>query len=220
MTRRTRSTLAILVALSFASGAVADALLVDLDATQNNLDAPVEVFLDAGTYKVTPVGIADGGAYDAWQPWGDFTTCETPSGCAQTVPTTETGWKNAYDVISDALTAVSVDEVELVPEASEPTGDGLIHDHWIASPSEPDRYHVDDAIVYPTAEDVIATGKSSVFTVSDAGFVGFSIRDGVPEDNLGGLSLEITPVPEPPATPALVAGFGSIVLLERRRRAA
>ena len=91
---------------------------------------------------MTPVAIAGGGAFDCWQPWGE-TTCGNPAGCVQTIPTTFTGWKNSYDVISDALTAVSVNESPLAPAEEEPTGEAFLQDYWLANASVVDRYHVD-----------------------------------------------------------------------------
>jgi len=49
---------------------VANALIVDIDSYINGTENPVIVNLEAGTYDVTPIGIADGGAYNAWNPWG------------------------------------------------------------------------------------------------------------------------------------------------------
>jgi len=162
---------------AFSSPALADTFLIDVDAIQNDTDHPIEVFLEAGSYTVTPVGVTAGRVYDGWQPWGEDTSCETPDGCEQTVPTTETGWKNAYGVISDALTEVSVNGAPLSPLEAEPTDAAGIQDYWLADPAAPHRYHVDDALVL--AADAIATAEPSVFTVSDAGLVGFSIRDSV-----------------------------------------
>jgi len=203
---------------AFSSPALADTFLIDVDAIQNDTDHPIEVFLEAGSYTVTPVGVTAGRVYDGWQPWGDDTSCETPDGCEQTVPTTETGWKNAYDVISDALTEVRVNGAPLTPIEAEPTDAAGIQDYWLADPAAPHRYHVDDALVFPTAADAIATAEPSVFTVSDAGLVGFSIRDIDTQDNLGGVSLEVTPVPEPPETPALAIGFAWLALHGRRHQ--
>lgn len=195
----------------------AEALLIDIDATLHEATiSPLLVFLPAGTYSVTPVGIAGGGAFDAWNPWGN-TTCIQPSGCAMTIPTIFTGWRNAYDVISDAITAVSVNGSPLSPVGAEPGGIAQLQDYWVASGSETDRYHVDDTTVYPTPPDALAGAESSLFTVSADGLVGFAIRNGEPGDNLGGMSLEITLVPEPDTAALLALGLASLGLRRRSR---
>lgn len=43
--------------------------IVDINAKSTSKDNPVSVELDAGTYEVKTIGIADGGDYDAWKPW-------------------------------------------------------------------------------------------------------------------------------------------------------
>jgi len=199
-------------ALAVALGPVAtwaDPIIVDIDATLHNTDDPVFVTLPAGTYTVTPVGIAGGGLYDAWNPWGD-TTCTEPTGCPQTVPTTEIGWKFSYDVLADAFGAVSVDGTPLAPEETEHPGN-----YWVVSASAPDRYHVDNETVYPSAADALASSLASSFTLTAAGPVGFAIRDGDTYDNLEGMSLEV--VPEPSAQLQLSAGAGALFALRRRR---
>lgn len=50
----------------------------------------------AGTYGVTPIGTADGGAYDAWNAWGGLVTDCDASGANCT-----TGWLNNYSLASD-----------------------------------------------------------------------------------------------------------------------
>jgi hypothetical protein len=214
-----RAVLWVLAALSFSAHA-ARAILVDVDAALNNHVNPVEVLLEAGSYSVTPVGIAGGGAFDAFQPWGNDTTCATPSGCAQTLPTSATGWKISYDVMSDALTAVSVSQTPLASLAVEPDGVGIINDYWIASELERDRYHVDDQTVYPSAADALARAESSSFTLSTSGLVGFALRDGFPDDNLEGMSLEVTRLPESSATLLLGSGSAGVLLCSRTRRRA
>ncbi|NLD48845.1 MAG: PEP-CTERM sorting domain-containing protein [Clostridiaceae bacterium] len=49
---------------------VANALIIDINSQANGTANPVVVYFEAGTYDVTPIGIADGGAYNAWNPWG------------------------------------------------------------------------------------------------------------------------------------------------------
>lgn len=43
--------------------------VVDINARSTSKDKPLSIELDAGTYLVKSIGIADGGAYDAWKPW-------------------------------------------------------------------------------------------------------------------------------------------------------
>src|SRR4030095_4563300 len=112
-TRCACAALGALATLALAVRAGADPIRVDVDAAHKNYADPIGVSLEPGECSVTPVGIAGGGAFDAWQPWGDVTSCSEPTGCVQTIPTTVLGWKNSYDVFSDALTAASVSESPL-----------------------------------------------------------------------------------------------------------
>jgi hypothetical protein len=73
----------------------ADAIIVDIDARTNGPASPVQTFLLAGTYTVTPIGTVDGGAFDAWNAWGS-TTCSDPNGCQRTDPSTVRGWLTTY----------------------------------------------------------------------------------------------------------------------------
>lgn len=51
-------------------GAGTKGQIVNVSASQNRyLDNPVVVRLAAGQYDVVPVGVAQGGAYNAWSPW-------------------------------------------------------------------------------------------------------------------------------------------------------
>ena len=58
-----------------------------------------------------------------------------------------------------------------------------------------------------------------MFTVSASGLVGFSIRDDTTSDNLGGISLEITAIPEPSTAGLLALGLTSLALAHRKWRA-
>ena len=216
--RCARAALGILAPLAIAARGTADPIRVDVSATQNNFDTPVWVTLDAGSYSVTPLGIAGGGTFDTWNPWGTA-DCELPAGCTQTLPTTVTGWKNSYDVISGVLSDVQIASTPQSPIAPEPTGDPALQDYWYApaTPPEIDRYHVDDGLVYPTAADGVATAAASQFTVTAAGPVGFAIRDSYLLDNLGGVSLVITPLPEPGSALGLAVGCAALALRRRRR---
>lgn len=64
--------------LYFCVVGAANALIIDIDAVANNTYNPsgntIDIWLTAGTYEVTPVGVADGGAYNAWDAWGSGRT--------------------------------------------------------------------------------------------------------------------------------------------------
>jgi hypothetical protein len=158
------------------------AIIVDVNSLHGTA-TPDEIVLAAGTYVVTPVGIADGGAYDGWNPWGS-TTCAAPGGCLLTVPTTVMGWKNAYDVISDDIVSVSVGGTPLVPVAVEPGGLDQIRNFFLSSASVT-RYHVDDQKAYPSALLALANPQASVFTLNSSGPVGFSVQRPLPERQRG-----------------------------------
>ena len=71
---------------------VGNAFTIDISSQANGKENPVLVYFEAGTYDVTPIGIADGGgAYNAWNPWG---TLRVPVN----LPTR--GWMNSYSLSS------------------------------------------------------------------------------------------------------------------------
>jgi hypothetical protein len=197
----------------------ASALIVDVNASVHETSSPSLVFLAAGTYSVTPVGTAGGGLYDGWNANGT-TTCAILAGCARTSPTTVVGWTNSYDVVSDAISSVSVIGPPLVPVAAQPAGIAQFQDYFLVSGSETDRYHVDDGNVYPSAAAALAVAQTSTFTLSSAGLVGFAIRDNplFLNDNLGGMSLAVNLVPEPSTSILLSLGLGLTGLVRRRSR--
>ena len=151
----------------------AQSQIININSRSNNQSNPVNVFLEAGTYQVEPIGTADGGAFNAWNPWSR-TSCTNPDGCQRTSPTTVTGWMNYHLVMSSDIVAVTI---EGTPGSIDPTTPG---------------YRVDDGFVYPTAIIALANAQSSVFALSASGNVGFAIPDSPLGDNAGGISLRIT----------------------------
>ena len=71
--------------------------IVDIDAKQNTTSNPFELMLSAGTYSVTQIGTADGGAYDAWNAWG----ANRVSGCDDNGAGCRNGWLNSYAISSN-----------------------------------------------------------------------------------------------------------------------
>lgn len=71
-----------------------NATIVNLDA--HNSSNLVKMYLDAGTYDVTPIGKADGGDWNSWNAWGGSVTDGT-------------GWINSYTLSSDQFQPATVD---------------------------------------------------------------------------------------------------------------
>lgn len=180
----------------------ADAAIVDLDGLVNGRDSPVDLVLAAGTYRVQPVGTASGGAWDAVNMWGE-TTCLDPGGCALTRPTSLKGWVHWYEVYSNDLASFTVSAGPMESVFNGATG----RTGWSAGVE----------FLYPDPSLALAHAVSSTFTLASSGPVGFAIGDSFLPDNLGGLSLEVSPVPEPSEYLMLLAGLGVVGAMARRR---
>lgn len=74
---------------------IGNATLINLDATSSK---PVSVYFQPGTYDVTPIGVSDGGTYNAWDAWGTDPV-NTSAGI---------GWLNRYWLSSDEFQAYRV----------------------------------------------------------------------------------------------------------------
>lgn len=181
-----------LLVFAIAVPPTARAVVVNVNARSNSQENPAQILLNAGTYAVTPLGAADGGAFNAWSAWR-FTTCSDPEGCQRTSPTTFTGWLNAYTILSADLTHVSVDNEELAPVAD---SSGLFT-FFLVTPSET-KYRADDGFVYPADIVALANSATSTFTLGAPGLVGFAISDSPAAlgDNRGGMSLDVTLIPD------------------------
>ncbi|MFZ5570649.1 MAG: hypothetical protein ACOZF0_09610 [Thermodesulfobacteriota bacterium] len=64
---RTILGIALLLVISAPS---ASAAIINITAKTNGMGSPVIGSFLAGEYEVTPIGIAEGGKYNAWNPWG------------------------------------------------------------------------------------------------------------------------------------------------------
>ena len=156
---------------------VANAIIVNVNARVYGSGYPMYISLKAGTYDVTPIGVANGGAYDGWTAWGWFDIpCTDPNGCRRTSPTSVTGWLNSYQVYSNNF------------------GSATVNGKPVDFSVYPTVYYVDTGLCYPSAVVALNHALPSTFTTKADGQVGFSIPDGQDAlgDNSGGMSLLIS----------------------------
>ena len=182
--------LAMAAAAAIASAAPARATIVDVDARSS---AGTTLNLGPGTYTANYIGIANGGAYDAWNAWGQV------SGCDNSGENCSTGW----------LDEVAID-----------FGGGNVDLYSVGGPGNGIFSTAAQALsVYeagPLFVDAIPAGFVPTagigFTLASAQTVRFFVDDTPLSDNLG--------VPEPSAWALMIAGFGLAGAALRRRRAA
>ena len=95
-TGRTATAVLLVAGLALASRSEATTI-IDIDARINTTTNPVTHFFAAGTYDVTPIGVAAGGAYDAWNAWGFV------AGCDSNGENCSNGWINSYSLSAPGL---------------------------------------------------------------------------------------------------------------------
>lgn len=101
-----------------------------------------------------------------------------------------------------------------------PSCAGWLNVFYLSSP-EIGTITMGSSLRYPTAAQALAAAVSATFTLTSVANVNFFIDDAPHSDNLGGISLLVTELPEPAVPLALGAGLLLfVVALGRRRRAA
>lgn len=149
----------------------------------------------AGTYRITPIGIADGGQYNAWNAWGagEVSECDEVGQCSR-------GYINSYSF-------GFVGENDFITEMA--TVGGSVVDGT--------------ASAYQTPLLALANAESYVFSVAQPEKLYFYLRDGANwyYDNAGGMSLSIQAIPEPKIMTLVISGLLlAAVSLRRRMRGA
>ena len=82
---------------------IANAAIININSLTNNESNSVSLFLDAGTYDVTQIGIADGGAYNAWNAWNGGQV----NGCDVNGENCRNGWLNWFYFSSSEFGEIS-----------------------------------------------------------------------------------------------------------------
>ena len=200
---------------------VSASMIVNLNAATNSLTNPVNVYLQAGTYLVEPIGISNGGAFNAWNPWGS-TSCAQFTGCDQGSPTQFIGWITRYNVSASDLTAVTIGTVSLSPVSILPP----YNEPFFYSTPTLKYYDTYKGKVFPNDITALANASSSTFTISADENVSFFIRDNPTEyiDNVGGMSLRLSSVQAQPSVPGLsmlplfLSSLPSLLIMAHRRK--
>lgn len=167
----------------------AGAVVVDIDATTNTTPATNGVPQMFAAGTYRVTPII--GAFTAFSRFSSVTGCDNGGfNCAQ-------GFEHSYVITIDGV--------------STGYGDGTANG-GIGPISPGDGY-------YDTAAKAFAFGATkSTFTLATASTVNFSIFDDYLGDNSGGISLDISAVPEPATWALMIGGFAMTGVVVRRRR--
>jgi len=197
---------ALLAAVAVLPAVAANAVIVNIGMNDR---AGTTVALGAGTYVVSYAGTAGGGAYDAFNPWQNVLNCDAGGGACQN------GWSDYYAI-----------------DLGGPGGfDRTVGGAYDLDPvTVPRPFYSSAALALatyragPLTVAPIATYTPSVpvggpvrFTLATAANVDFFIPDDKYYGHIGGVSLDVTAVPEPAAWTLLIAGFGLTGAALRRR---
>jgi hypothetical protein len=180
---------ALLSVLIVSTASAVEIIPVDSQSWIVNIDAQVDalrgnspgVYLEAGEYVVSPIDVATGGKYTAWNGWS-YTECQDPEGCPKNVP----GFSLAY-----GLRSPDVNKIFTQNAAGEFVDDGLAacfmnNNRYVFCETSASKKN------YPNADlAYTASHFPSKFHLETSGNVGFGVDD-LPEylaDNQGGVSI-------------------------------
>jgi hypothetical protein len=176
------------------------ATIVNINAATNGVQSPVSLALAAGVYQITPIGVSAGGAFDAWNAW-NYTTCAAQAGCP--INGTLTGWIDAFNISSPYLSNVSIGGTDLVPVATLGTSFAT---YFYKGPQS-NSFNSGAALIFPSAPLALAAAQPSTITLTQASTVIFTLLDDPYNDNLGGVSLSVSAVPELQTVSLMAAGL-------------
>jgi hypothetical protein len=185
-------------ALSLATAA--QATIINISAT----GGPTTYTFDAGSYLVEWIGVADGGAYDAWNP-----SCPTGD-CVG-------GWRDVFRASSDPGPTPELSVFSLPGPAFATALTSLAA--FKSAPQVIQTTLTWNGSSYVDTKDELEP-QPLVAQFDAPHTVTFSAGDATRDDNFGGVSLRFTAVPEPATWAVMLLGFcGAGLMLRTRRRA-
>jgi hypothetical protein len=186
--------------LALSLGSAAHATIINISATSG----PTVFTFAAGTYRVEWIGIADGGAYDAWNP-----ACPTGD-CTS-------GWRDVFRASSDPGPHPELNVFSLPGGTFSSALASLAA--FKAAPFVINTTLTWNGAFYDATNNEFPT--QPLFASFDAPkTITFGAGDATPADNYGGVSLRFTAVPEPATWTMMILGFGATGLMLRNRRRA
>lgn len=187
-------------AIALGAVASAHATIIDISAT----GGPTVHTFGPGTYEVQWIGVADGGAFDAWNPSCPTGTCVG-------------GWRDVFRASTDPGPNPELSIFSLAGPAFASAADSLAA-FQSASTVISTTLTWNGSSYVDTQDEVVPQPLFAHFDAPTT--VTFSAGDGTRGDNFGGVSLRVTAAPEPATWAIMLLGFGGMgVMLRARRRA-
>jgi len=201
---------AFVACVSLGAATSADAAIVNISAVDSTLLTPTTFTFDPGQYLIQFAGVAGGGLYDGYN-----------LNCANGCPAS--GWTNSFALTTSSDPNPDIDLYNL-PGGPAPTfaSAAAALAAFKAAPFLIDvtlAYNPSLSIYQPQLPADIVT-QPWIVTLNQQLTVKFFIPEsGSRADNVGGVSLSITAVPEPQAWALMILGFAAAGAGLRRRRA-
>ena len=188
------------VALATVSVGAAHAAIVDISATRGT--GTDFTFAAGTTYQIQWIGTADGGAFNAWNG-----AC--PAGVCPA-----SGWNDTFTVTSSGDPNLEVFTIQ-----SGPFSTALGSLAAFQGAANVAHRTLDPANSFAQV-DFELIPQPWILSVAQTTTVHLHAGDGSPADNVGGVSLRITAIPEPASWALMIMGFGAVGAALRSRRPA
>ena len=186
------------VALTTASVGTASAAIVDISAT--SMAGADFTFAGGTNYEIQWIGTADGGAFNAWNG-------NCPGGVCPA-----SGWNDTFTV-----TLAGDPNLEVFTIQGGPFASPLASLAAFQGAANVRHLTLDPANSFALVDSEL-TPQPWIASFDQTTTLHLHAGDGSPIDNVGGVSLRITAVPEPASWALMILGFGAVGAALRSRR--